>query len=351
MKVQFHIDKQLQPQSEDGVKVVYGKAKRTGYRIRWYFLLALVISPIIVMSYFLYREHLMVIAPGLITSTPLTLTANDDGVVGAIDVKVGNTLDAYTQITRITNQAISDEINYIEQALESLPDTTSADFSVYIQAIEDAQTSLNSIEEITQRYHAHRKNGKVSDSDYAAVINANTAAQMELASRKIALEEARRLHFERQKAGAISTARRALEKELVVKHAKFAALNVTTPYRARIVDVRAIEGERVNKGDPILTIARDQKPHVIAFLKPKFIERAKVGAKASIEFADGQSYSATVSEEVELVSKLPVQLAKPFEGQPAFLKVRLDIDDDLPRSRWVEGNTVEINFASLALGF
>ena len=47
MKVNFHLDKKNKPQSESGMKVAYGQAKRGGYRLRWYLILAIVISPLL----------------------------------------------------------------------------------------------------------------------------------------------------------------------------------------------------------------------------------------------------------------------------------------------------------------
>lgn len=54
MKVNFHLDKKNKPQSESGMKVVYGQAKRGGYRLRWYLILAIVVSPLLFMAYYLF---------------------------------------------------------------------------------------------------------------------------------------------------------------------------------------------------------------------------------------------------------------------------------------------------------
>ncbi len=75
MKVNFHLDKKNKPQSESGMKVVYGQAKRGGYRLRWYLILAIVVSPLLFMAYYLFRTQVLVTAPAIITSYPLTVTA------------------------------------------------------------------------------------------------------------------------------------------------------------------------------------------------------------------------------------------------------------------------------------
>ncbi|MCW1890461.1 hypothetical protein OK016_19530 [Vibrio chagasii] len=51
MKVKFHLDKK-QAQSDDGVKVAYGQAKRGAIAFSWYLILSLVISPLLFVAYF-----------------------------------------------------------------------------------------------------------------------------------------------------------------------------------------------------------------------------------------------------------------------------------------------------------
>ena len=58
MKVKFHLDKKNKPQSDDGVKVAYGQAKRGGYRFRWYLILSLVISPLLFVAYFFLKTNI-----------------------------------------------------------------------------------------------------------------------------------------------------------------------------------------------------------------------------------------------------------------------------------------------------
>lgn len=89
MKVNFHLDKKNKPQSESGMKVVYGQAKRGGYRLRWYLILAIVVSPLLFMAYYLFRTQVLVTAPAIITSYPLTVTATRSAIVGPIPVNVG----------------------------------------------------------------------------------------------------------------------------------------------------------------------------------------------------------------------------------------------------------------------
>ena len=89
MKVNFHLDKKNNPQSESGMTVLYGQAKRSGYRLRWYLILAIVVSPLLFMAYYLFRTQILVTAPGIITSYPLTVTSTQAAIVEPMLIEVG----------------------------------------------------------------------------------------------------------------------------------------------------------------------------------------------------------------------------------------------------------------------
>ena len=68
-------------------------------------------------------------------------------------------------------------------------------------------------------------------------------------------------------------------------------------------------------------------------------------AKAAKEaVAIAKANSKIQARPVELAGKLPAQLAAPFEGEKATLKVALSLDDKLPPNLQVEGLPVTVLF-------
>ncbi|EEW09809.1 HlyD family secretion protein [Vibrio mimicus] len=344
MKVKFHLDKQHQPQSERGMKVMYGQAKRGGYRLRWYLILALVISPLLAMGYYLYRDKVLVIAPAIVTSKPVVIKATQEGIVGPLNLVIGQSVTEQQALFEIDNDALSGELDFIRQEIAQLNVNQEESFDYHTLTIENAQKNADQIQQIRKRYEFYKAKGQVSDVDYAAIINLAYSAQNELNSRHIALDDAQNNYQERRLAGPISQARRSLMKELAVKQTQLDQLNVRSPYDGRVVDIPVLEGQQVEKGDPLVMIAKNVTPQVTAYLNPKYLNVAQFGTHAKVTFPDGKSFSATVSEAVEIVSKLPVQLSKPFEGKPAYMEVTLTFDEELEKSRWIEGMTVEVKF-------
>lgn len=133
-------------------------------------------------------------------------------------------------------------------------------------------------------------------------------------------------------------------KHVVTKLSKFDTLAIRSPYDGYLVEMIALVGQRVEKGDTLAVVSTKNQPFVITYLAPKYIEKATKNAEVTIIFPNGKRMDGTVSLAIETASKLPSQLTKPFEGAKAFLKVKVSFDEKLDNHAWVEGMPVEVQF-------
>ncbi|NRF61560.1 HlyD family secretion protein [Vibrio coralliilyticus] len=345
MKVNFHLDKKNNPHSEDGVKVVYGKAKRGGYRIRWYLILAIVISPLIAMAYYLFKTQVLVVAPAIITSHPVTINATHTGIVGPIPSDIGKKVSHNQTLLFLKDSALDQELNFIKSELLKLPTDNGFNIeALYAKAINQTKSNLDKVQKIQSNYDTYRSKGQVSEVDYASIVNITNALNSQLSSQKIAFAESKRTDIETKLAGPIATEYRTLMKELVVKRSIQESLTIKAPFEGRVIDIHVLEGERVSENTPLITITKNTTPEITAFLDPKYLRFSTIGTQAKVKYPDGETYTATVSSPVEVVNKLPQELQSPFEGQPAYLKVNLSFDQPIPEERWIEGVSVEVSF-------
>ncbi len=111
-----------------------------------------------------------------------------------------------------------------------------------------------------------------------------------------------------------------------------------------VIDINALKGQQISIGDSLVTVSPDVAPYVISYLDPKHIEKAKLGALVTVKLPNGKKVEARVSSAIGLTSKLPIQLAKPFEGAKALLKVKITFLGGLLEKEWVEGMPVEVYF-------
>ncbi|WP_428775142.1 HlyD family secretion protein [Vibrio sp.] len=344
MKVNFHLGKKQNPQSDGGVKVLYGQAKRGGYRLRWYLILALVISPLLFFAYYFLRTNILVIAPAIITSQPVTITATNTGIIGPVPTRVGTVVEAGQTLVMQNNAELEAQVDFIVDELLQLENNASDFDNLYKHSIQSSRSNLEKIQDIQRRFEEYKNKNQISVVDYASILSISNTVNSQLNDQLIAYSEAKRQVGERVLAGPVTKERRALMKELVTRRVQQQALVTTSPYPGRVVEIHVTEGQRVAEGDELITIAKNEVPQVVAYLDPKHLALAKVGNKVKVRFPDGYSLQATVSQEIEIVSKLPSQLVSPFEGQPAYLKVNLTLDKKLAKNYWIEGMTVEASF-------
>ncbi|AJR06415.1 HlyD family secretion protein [Photobacterium gaetbulicola] len=344
MKVKFHLDKQLKPQSEGGMKVVYGQTKRSGYKLRWYLILALVISPLLAMAYYLYRTQVLVIAPAIITSYPVTILSTEKAIVSPIPTAIGDAITKGQAVFLLSDSTLDAETRFIEEELLKLSPPAPQINHLYQDSIAQSEQNLDKFKQIQRNYDTFREQGQVSEVDYASILNISNSLYNQLNNQKLAYIEAQRHLREIALAGPVSQAHRALMQQLVAKRAQQNNLTIRSPFDGRVIDIHVLEGERINVNTPLITVSKNITPDVIAYLNPKYLEYGQLGTLAKITFPDGTSFTASVNKPVEVVNKLPQELLTPFEGQPAYLKITLRFEDDLDPKYWIEGMEVEVRF-------
>lgn len=347
MKVKFHLEKNKQPTTEHGMKVVYGNAKRGGYRIRWYSILALVLSPLFVMLYLFFQEYILTIAPGIITSNPVILTAPQDGLVVEINAKEGGDVFENENVLYLEDKVLNEDISFLRNELQNVVKskvTTKNDFKSYLLAISNARLNLIKITKIKEKYDGYIKEGKVSQVDYAAIIGMYSSAQNLMTNADIELRQAKINEHQLSLAGGIAQVIRGLNQELVTKLSQYNALNIRSPLDGNILEINAVVGQRVKKGDYLVTVSSKLEPFVIVYLEPKYIDKAIEGASVTITLPNRKRLKGHVYLAIETTSKLPAQLAKPFEGPKALLKVKVMFNDKLEANSWVEGMPVNVSF-------
>lgn len=348
MKVKFHLEKSQKPTTEHGMKVVYGTAKRGGYRFRWYLILAIILSPIFLMIYTYAKQYLFVVALGVITTGPVLITAPQNGSVKKIDVDESEFVLEGQLLIQLNDPVLEKEITFIEGELLRLNEVEEGrdeeDLSPYYAAITAAKYNLRKVTTIKLNYDQYAKEGKVSQVDYAAIIGIYNTSQSSLTNAYIALNQAKIAQKQRELAGGIAQVTRALNQSLTTKINQLEALTIKAPYMGLVIDVNALEGQRVSIGDPLVTISPDVAPFVISYLEPEHIDKAKLGTLVSVVLPNGKKVKARVAQSIGLTSKLPAQLAKPFEGAKALLKVKITFLGGLLESEWVEGMPVEVYF-------
>lgn len=345
MKIKFNLDKERNPEIEDGMKVMYGPDKRNKYKIRWYFILILVISPLFIMAYYLFRTQILVISPGIITSYPLTINSEQPAIVEGIFLESGDDVNKEQILIKLKNYTLNKEIDFIKKEIHKLSNLkiTNND-NIHRNAIKNTEISAYKVYEIQKKYDQYKQKGHISDIDYATIVNLKNAIDSQLSDQQIIYNDDKFNKDQIRVAGPVAQQYRNLMQQLVIKETQKESLYFKSPFNGRVLDIHVQNGQRIQTGTPLVTISQNVTPQVVAFLEPKHLEYSAINTKAKVIFPDGKKFTATVFKPVEVVNKLPQELQNPFEGQSGYLKLTLAFDNAIDKIRWVEGVEVEVKF-------
>ncbi|WP_299013160.1 HlyD family efflux transporter periplasmic adaptor subunit [uncultured Photobacterium sp.] len=348
MKVTFNSPKQQDATKDEGVKVPYAPARRVAFSFRWYLILILTFSPVVLLLWYVGRDWLITTAPGIVTTEPQLVVASGEGQVDDVFVLVGDDVEAGTPLMRVNSPllraGISERRFQLSQLLFDWKSYNQAKMAALDEEIKIAREGAENQELVFKEYEKYKKQRLVSSADFAAVLQIRTQSQLsyqQALERKI--DEMRKIQ-ELASSGPQSIALNEIRRELAELESSLTQLQPVAFSQGRIVDVLIKPGDWVFEETPLLLIATANEYQVNAYVLPKHIEKVQQDNKAVIEFSSGEAVKARVGRGVELADKIPRQLAGPFEGQKSMLKVKLILEEPLPDKLKVEGLPVMVRF-------
>lgn len=345
MKVDFKLHKQVEPVAEHHVKVNYGDTKRAGYKLRWFAILFVVISPVVVILYTLIYPSLVQEAPAVLSFSPIEMSAPQGGIVAVKRWKESEKVNKGDVLFTIQNTALDAEITFLKGEVEkfSLDQSNDEATQLFAEKIASAKKNAKEMETVYRRYERFSKKGQVSATDFAAIINLANNAKQEVSSAKIAFALYKSDH---QLAGNYANSLRAVKQQLVEKEGKRNQLTVRSPYDGNIIDINAVSGQTSKADEALMMIKQsDEVPVVIAYLDAKHIKYIQVDREVTIEFPNGKSYAGIIAGQTELASKIPTQLSKPFEQQKSMMKVTVEFVNETPDDfQLIEGLPLKVLF-------
>ncbi|MGL4476327.1 MAG: HlyD family secretion protein [Shewanella sp.] len=335
-----------QPTLEQGIKINYAQSKRGGYQGRWYLLILVVISPVLVVSWFLARPYLFILAPGVLTTEPLAMRAPEFAVVGQVLGTIGQTITKGQVLIQLDNPTLDARIDEIIGQQRQLNVPLTAEQQAIInqsqQRIKVAELGLSKQQSLLVDFKQYQTQGLVPLADMAVIIQAHTAASMAFEQAKADYLNVIYQQKIEQESGTIAQLKLALARELSELTSKRQQLAIMAPFSGRISDIQVQAGEYVNSDLPLLWLSSNDQPVIQAYLDPKYLDFVGIGQKASVKLPNGDIFDAEIREPTELVGRLPKQLMGPFDGEKPVLKVTLTPLIELAID--IEGIPVEVTF-------
>lgn len=342
MKIKFHLDKQQNPMQHGGVNVNYGAGKRVAFRFRWYLILFLIISPLLIFVWFVTKDKMIVESPGILTTEPLTLQASQDAFISTVNIKPGQIAQQGDLLITLNKPVLQAEIKQLENNVVTLEKTLALDWAqqekLLKQKMNIADADLKEKSELYQKYVGFNQKGLLQLEQWANI------SQLKVNAELLALESNRNLHTLTQDriSGNAAQYLNELKLRLQLLKASEAELQVSAPMKGEVKDVLVQKGMAVSSGEPLLLYAIRSQPVVVAYLSPSEVQFSGIGQKATVTLPSGETIEATVNEPTKITEKVPAQLVGPFDNNKAALKVVLKLEH-MPRLV-IEGLSVTVRF-------
>ena len=148
MKISFQTEKQKDPTKNDGFKVVYAPVKRFAFKIRWYLLLSLILSPLVVFSWYIIKQQILITADGILTTDPILIVSTEEGFISSINVIPGEIVQSQTKLIKMHSPLLIKEQALLKRNLKK--------FSIY------HTKGFELIESLYQRQILNYKNADIS---------------------------------------------------------------------------------------------------------------------------------------------------------------------------------------------
>ena len=347
MKVEYNsIKKSTQPKTQDGIDVQYSAAKRSGYKVRWYMLILLILLPLIYLAWNAIRPVALVLAPGIITVEPLEIKTDKEVTVQSVLIQHGENVAKGQPLIILFDAKLNATIVELQRQLDALNKANVIEDVEILKRLNDtiltAKKGVKRQDKLITVFRDFEKRGIVPTADMAAILQANTRSKMQLSQAHInLLDEQRNIRKERL-AGDITQQKNAIYLKLSELQVEQQQLTIKAPFAGKIIDISIQEGEHLITNQPIVLLSGRDAPVVVSYVNAKYLNYISVGQKVIINLPNGESVRAEIKESVTLVSKIPSQLSGPFDGKKSAMKVVFSLDKKLKRN--VEGIPVEIHF-------
>lgn len=318
MKVRFSSSKERSPDQENGLRVLYGPGKRVAYKLRWYLIVALVSSPMLILAGRLLFEALRPEMPAQLSIPSTELRSSVSGNIRSLPVKVGQQVAAGQLLVELDNPEWRLRLEQLQ------PGNLHGDDSLGRSAQAVATSTVKLQDQMVDLYKGLQREGGLSSAELLQ-------SEVELNAQKLALLELqRRLRQDDfpYSGEPIQNLRDARERDWI--KGRLQLLRLRSESAGRVADVLVKQGENVGPGTLLMRIEQAEEPLLWVYLQPKQAREAGPGQLLEVEMPDGSWLEAAVVDPPDLARRLPPGLSSGLGANNLALQVPVRFLEPLP---------------------
>lgn len=303
MKVRFNSTKELQPDQDNGLKVLYGPSKRTAYRLRWYLILAVVLSPLVYVFGRIAFDMLSVEMPAQVQMPINEVRALDSGTITDLGVEVGEHVEPGQMLVRLDNPDWRLRLEQLQ------PFQLEDDSGPGSSALNVQRSSIQLQRQVVQLYRNLNHQGAMSSAELLQ-------AEVQLNLQRVALLELERSTRQdrfRLQGEPIQNLREDRERSWLIQ--RLEQLSIRADTEGRITELLVNPGENVGPGTLLMRLEREGPPLLWVYLRLKDAAQAGPGAPINVRMPDGSWMKAHMLQQADMARLLPRGLRSSVGGE------------------------------------
>jgi multidrug resistance efflux pump len=303
MKVRFDSSKELRPDQDNGLKVLYGPSKRVAYRLRWYLILALVLSPLVYVFGRITLDLLRVEVPAQLQVPSTEIRALESGTIADVGVEVGGRVEPGDLLLRLDNPDWRLRLDQLQPASADNPNGLGNSAT----SLQNSTVRLQG--QVVQLFKGLHREGATSSAELLR-------SEVDLNMQRLALLELeRRLRQERfQVEGEpIQNLRDGRERDWLAARLDLLSIRADNP--GRVSELLVNKGESVGPGTLLMRVERAEEPLLWIYLRPRDAELARPGGSVEVRMPDDSWLKARILQQADLARLLPRGLRSSVGGE------------------------------------
>ncbi len=334
MKIRFEDTNQRQAGQDQGLKVHYGPAKRTAFRLRWYLILLLVASPVLYFLYTLARDAFSSEVAAMVWMPQHELLAQAPGFITEIEIETWARAQEGQRVVRKHNPLLTEQSRRIAEELAEL-ETRVGRVGAERGATLDSRIGLlqNSLGIFREQ-----------ETRLVELVDANAANASELLP--VRVERARleeriaELRGERERLPrsddvaswpeAMQLRHDQLQAERARVELEQGLLDKRFELDGVVTEILVREGQFVDTGTALMRYSGENL-RVIAYVEPRHLERRiETGAEVKLILPDRTRHAAIVRDTTGVAAQLPAGLRTGFGADASMVPIIVEPSKPLP---------------------
>jgi HlyD family secretion protein len=360
MKVRFNTPPTEAVES-NGLPLRYAAAKRHVPRLRWYFLVALVATPLLYFSSNIFLAAIWDSSPGFVVLNEVVVRAEVSGLVHTL-LREGAAVSADKPLAHLRMPTSVEGAGYTNTT-EPVTAKEVADGRPTPEEMEGVRARINQANAVLplvreQVAVAARRRTAI---EQLVLQGAATAAEQAQAQGQWAVAEADRLRAEAE-LGSARLALQNLKARIATPSGRSASsvaslstgLNGTflrelrAPIAGNQLHWLAHDGEWVAAGSDVAVIYLPDEPVIRVYISPADMPDARVGVHTELEFMDGGRIPATVVRIGTEAARIPPERVGPLATRMQSVVADLKPDTPLPAQYRINSLPLDVRFSRIS---